>query len=189
MDANECGQTNARLQNLVKEIWAGFPASVTIVTAADRHGTPHGLTCTSICPVSTASPLLIAVLHHRSRTLAAIRDSQSFMVNFLRAGQGTISQRFASNDPTKFDGLRWSPVPAVHGAPLLVGRIRAYAGCHLASTYQMPDHTILVGRVVAGDADESPPLTKCHRTSHGSRSDGPSSGLSAVEKQGLGTDA
>src|SRR6266536_565576 len=64
------------------DIMGSFATGVSVLTSLDRAG-PHGMTCSAVCSVSAAPPLLLSCLRTPSSTLDAIRACGRFLVNVL----------------------------------------------------------------------------------------------------------
>jgi flavin reductase (DIM6/NTAB) family NADH-FMN oxidoreductase RutF len=129
------------------EIMASFPSGVAVVTTL-RDGEPRGLTTTGFSSVSAEPPLLLVCVDLTSRTLPAVLERGSFVVNFLRSGRDALARRFASKADDKFGAVPWRPSPA--GLPLLHDDAVAWAECSLEQEIGAGDHLILLGRVDAG---------------------------------------
>lgn len=124
------------------------PSPVSVVTALDEDGIPRGLTCSALCSLSMAPPLMLICVNHQNRSLDAIRHSDGYLVNLLKAGRTEMSENFASSLPGKFANLTWCPSPA-SGLPLLVDDALAYVDCGLQAEIPAGSHSILIGRVRA----------------------------------------
>jgi flavin reductase (DIM6/NTAB) family NADH-FMN oxidoreductase RutF len=85
-------------------IMGAFPTGVTVVTALDEHGEPRGLTSSATCNVSAELPLMLVYVDKRSNTQPALRHGGKFVVNFLNAGRGDLSNLFASKAADRFAG-------------------------------------------------------------------------------------
>ncbi len=129
------------------DLMSVWPTGVAVVTATDRAGRHHGMTCNSLCSVSVAPPSLLVSLHVTSGTAAAIRDGGLFAVNFLRAGRHDVSQAFASQDPDRFRNFIWDESPHVR-QPWLLDAAYALLECRLSSMVTVHDHLLLIGDVV-----------------------------------------
>ena len=146
-----------------REIAGAFPSGVTIVTTVDEHGTPRGLTSQAFIALSTEPPLMLVSLDRSSRTLAALRRSGWFVINFLKAGSEDLSTRFATKANDKFDGVRWTPSDA-SGGPVLDGAITAFAECRVVEAIEQGDHVMFVGSVEGGRVTGGAPLLYYRRT-------------------------
>lgn len=141
---------------MFRELLGSFPSGVTIVTCRDTAGTPVGLTATAIASVSLLPPQLLICVAEGKYTLEAIRRTGRFAVNILAGNQVDLSRRFATPHPDKFAGVEWVAGPRTN-VPLLAGAV-AHAECEVAQIVPAGDHAIVIGTVVAGDAEGGPPL-------------------------------
>ncbi|MER6331213.1 flavin reductase family protein [Streptomyces sp. NPDC014983] len=139
-----------------REIFRAFPTGLTVVTCVDENAVPHGMTCNAVSAVSLRPALLLVCLDERARTLGAIRGSGAFAVNFLAEGAEAIAELFAGKGDAKFAGLSWDMGPAM--SPILPEWTAAYAACRVVREIEAGDHSVLLGRVVAGAASGRPPL-------------------------------
>ncbi|MEW2618889.1 flavin reductase family protein [Streptomyces sp. NPDC048106] len=139
-----------------REIFRAFPTGLTVVTCVDENAVPHGMTCNAVSAVSLRPALLLVCLDERARTLGAVRRSGAFAVNFLAEGAEAVAELFAGKSDTKFAGLSWETGPAA--SPILSEWTAAYAVCRVVREIQAGDHSVLLGRVVAGAASGRPPL-------------------------------
>lgn len=131
-------------------IMSAFPSGVAIVTTVDAADRPKGLTCTSTCSLSAEPPLLLVCIDRRSSSLDALRHTRRFVVNYLLAGRGELSNRFASRDLDRWTGVAWRPT--LHGLPWLHADSLAYAECTLVQEMDGGDHVVVIGRVDGGQA-------------------------------------
>ncbi len=141
-----------------------FPTGVTIVTTLDEDGNPRGLTCNAFSSVSVDPPMLLVCLDRRSTTLESVHQTGRFVVNFLAAERGPISDRFAGKHPDKYWDIRWQR--AGNGMPILVDDAIAYAACTVVHTMSAGDHDIIVGAVeeVQPPAANNEPLVYFRKT-------------------------
>ncbi|MCA9761680.1 MAG: flavin reductase family protein, partial [Gemmatimonadetes bacterium] len=82
---------------------------------------------------------------------AALVAAPRWTVNILEANQEALSRRFAATGSDRFDGVGWRRGPE---DALLLDGVLAHLVCTRHDTVEAGDHTILIGRVVAGDAAE-----------------------------------
>ena len=132
-----------------------FATGITIVTACDAAGAPHGLTVNSFTSVSLDPPLILFCLGKSSTSLQAIMAANAFAINILETEQEVLSSRFASRLGHRFDGVDWSP--GLTGSPLLAGAL-ATLDCRKHQTIEAGDHYILIGEVAAASFHEGQPL-------------------------------
>ncbi|MGH7068759.1 MAG: flavin reductase family protein [Acetobacteraceae bacterium] len=137
------------------EIMGSFPTGVAIITGRDEHGAAVGLTANSVTSVSKSPPLVLVCIGEQAYTLKAIRQSQSFAVNFLEAGQEEVARRFAYPTRGKFAGIE--SYTGILGVPILQASL-AYAECRVSDIIAGGDHALVVGAVVNGACSRSPPL-------------------------------
>lgn len=134
------------------------------MTTVDEHGAPRGLTSQTFLGLSTEPPLALVSLDRASRTLAAIRRSRVFVVNFLKVGSEDLSTRFATKTEDKFDGVHWETSLVATGAPVLIDAITAFAECRVTEIIEQGDHVMCVGSVEGGRVIGGAPLLYYRRT-------------------------
>jgi flavin reductase (DIM6/NTAB) family NADH-FMN oxidoreductase RutF len=134
------------------EIMASFPSGVAIVTTVGDDGVPRGLTTTAVSSVSAHPPTLMVCVDLGARTLAALRASRRFVVNFMLAGRSDLCLQFASKAEDKFEGVAWQRSPG--GLPVLLDDVIAWAECTTVHDLEVGDHVMLVAQVEAGGVQE-----------------------------------
>ena len=149
---------------LFRAVLGSFPTGVTIVTTVGSDGAPRGLTCNAICSVSADPPLLLFCIGKKAGSATAFLETKAFVVNFLAAGRGDLSTRFASPTDDKFAGIQWQPSTLAGGSPILTDDCVAHAECTLSQVVDAGDHYVLIGLVVAGAANGGNPLMYLRRT-------------------------
>jgi len=133
-------------------IMSAFPTGIAIVTTLDEGGRPRGLTTNAICAVSADPPMLLVCVDKTSRTLAALRHANRFVVNFMSDGRADLCALFASKAEDKFADVRWEP--GLGGVPCLTEDALAYAECLTEQELEAGDHLILIGLVESGTAPD-----------------------------------
>ncbi len=135
----------------------GFWATgVSVITAQAADG-PAGVTANALTSLSLEPPLALVCFDLSSRTLHAVRESESFCINMLSSEQEDVSRTFATK---KTHGDKFAEVDhrLEHGVPVIDGCL-AWLACSLESEFQSGDHTIATGRVLGGGTnDEATPL-------------------------------
>jgi flavin reductase (DIM6/NTAB) family NADH-FMN oxidoreductase RutF len=140
-----------------KQVMGSFAAGVTVVTSVDGEGNPSGMTATAFSSVSMDPPLCLVCIDKRAGSHAVIAESRRFAVNFLRADQEELSNRFASRRDDKFDGIGQRSGEQ-GGCPLLADAL-ATMECSLVEIFAGGDHDIFVGRLESCSVDsEAKPL-------------------------------
>lgn len=132
-----------------RSVMGHFPTGVTAVTAVDE-GTPVGMTVGSFTSVSLEPPLVAFLPGRHSRTWARIRHAGNFCVNVLTCEQVDLCSAFATNQADKFGAISWHP--GLSGSPVLDGAL-AWIDCAIDAVHPAGDHDIVVGRVLALEAD------------------------------------
>jgi flavin reductase (DIM6/NTAB) family NADH-FMN oxidoreductase RutF len=133
-----------------RTVIGNFATGVTIVTCQSSEG-PAGLTTNAVTSLSLDPMLMLVCFARGSRTLDAVRQSGSFAVNILRAGQEELARVFASKrvHAEKFEGVMHR---VQHGVPV-IDDVLAWIACDLRDVHDGGDHVIAVGTVIDMDAD------------------------------------
>ena len=134
---------------------ARFATGITVATALDRDGAPHGMTVNSFASVSLDPPLVLISVDHSSVMLDLFRDSGRYGISVLSHSQRDLSQRFAERGQDRFNGTPW--VPGQTGVPLLPDAL-AHFECEIRNIVNAGDHAILIAEVVALNAQEGTPV-------------------------------
>lgn len=139
-----------------RHICGRFATGITIVTTTDAAEQPVGMTANSFASVSLDPPLVSVAIDHAASAHAALEGAARWTINILEAGQEALSRRFAAVEPDRFAGVGWQF--AQDGALRLDG-VLAHLVCQRYHSVVAGDHTILIGRVIGGDAaDHGRPL-------------------------------
>jgi flavin reductase (DIM6/NTAB) family NADH-FMN oxidoreductase RutF len=140
---------------LYRRTCAKFATGITVVTVADEHGRPHGVTVNSFSSVSLQPPLVLVSIDLKNSLLGHFISCTSFAINVLAEDQEPLSHRFASANENRFEGVSWSK--AKSGSPLLDGAI-AHLECSVARRFEVGDHTLLIGEVLRAGFHGGKPL-------------------------------
>jgi flavin reductase (DIM6/NTAB) family NADH-FMN oxidoreductase RutF len=138
-----------------RQLLGRFATGVTVVTALDAAGRPHGMTANSLSSVSLHPPLLLLAIEKIAVMHPVILAAPHFVVNILADSQETQARRFARKEDDRFDGIGYAPSAA--GVPVLDG-VLAHIECERVALHEAGDHTIVVGRVTGGAVREGRPL-------------------------------
>jgi 3-hydroxy-9,10-secoandrosta-1,3,5(10)-triene-9,17-dione monooxygenase reductase component len=120
-----------------------FCTGVVIATGC-VNGRPAGFAAQSFSSVSLDPPLVSLCPARTSTSWPRLRESGSFCINILAAGQKAVCDVFAQSGIDKFAALPWHP--GVTGSPVLDG-VLAYVDCDLEAEHDAGDHTVVLGRV------------------------------------------
>lgn len=137
-------------------LMASFASSVTVITNKSLDGVLRGLTASAFVSVSLEPRLCLVSVDNRSESVGAITESGKFVVNILSSEQEEISRRFASKVPDKFEGVAYRNGPSTD-CPILDG-VLAWIECHVYAVVPGGDHTLFVGEIQDGTANEGTPL-------------------------------
>jgi flavin reductase ActVB len=143
-----------------REAMAGLASGVAVVTARRTDGHPCGLVATSVSSFSAAPPSVLVSIAHSSRCHLALIESTQFGVHVLAADQEPVARVFAGKGDDKFAGVEWSwdgDVPRIGGA-------LSYLRCSRSALFEMYDHSLLVGDVLAGGLRTGEPLVYMDRS-------------------------
>lgn len=139
-----------------KRILGHWVTGVSVVTSRPAGEPPCGLTANAFCSLSLEPPLVLVCVEKAADTHDCIARAQAFCVNVLSSDDERIARIFAEGPHgTKFDGIAHHPEQT--GAPVLDAAL-AWVDCELRAAHDGGDHTIYVGRVMAGDAHEGAPI-------------------------------
>lgn len=138
-----------------RQLLGRFATGVTVVTALDGDGRPHGMTANSLSSISLQPPLVLVAVEKIAVMHDVLFHAPRWVINILSDRQETLSRRFARREDDRFDGLGYAPSSA--GVPLLDGAL-AHIECERWAIHDAGDHTIFIGRVTGGTAHDGRPL-------------------------------
>jgi flavin reductase (DIM6/NTAB) family NADH-FMN oxidoreductase RutF len=129
-----------------------FPAGVAVLTA-DADGDRLGLTIGSLVSLSLDPPLVGVSIGRDLAAHGVVRAARGFAVSILSAGDEHLARRFASGMPpiALWDGVAVRPGRV---APLLEDAL-GWIECAVVAAYEVGDHTLFVGEVVAAEPGAS----------------------------------
>lgn len=138
-----------------RKVMGQFATGVTVVTTRTPDGRPHGLTANAFMSVSLDPPLVLVSIDKKTDTHGYLREAGVFCVNILREDHRHVSERFASKDPQKFEGVSHSDKHT--GAPVLDDAL-AWIDCRVVNEFGGGDHTLYLGEVTALEHRGGKPL-------------------------------
>lgn len=138
-----------------RQLLGRFATGVTVLTVRGPEDEPAGMTASSLASVSLQPPLVSVCVDHQADLHDLIVAAPEFVVNILESGQEEVSRRFAGEVDDRFAGVGYHLGP--QGRVRLDGAL-AHIECERFATYPGGDHTIIVGRVIGGDARDGHPL-------------------------------
>lgn len=140
-----------------RDMMSCFPTGVSVVTAADPDGHPHGATCSALASVTLDPPTLLVCLGVGGRTLDAIALSGEFAVNLLHADARAVAQVFATSCRDRFATVPWRPLLRT-GLPHLHRHALAVGACSVTQLIVVGDHAVVLGRVTGVHRAPGSPL-------------------------------
>ncbi|HEX9961508.1 MAG TPA: flavin reductase family protein [Pyrinomonadaceae bacterium] len=132
-----------------------FASGVTVVTTIDNENRLHGITVSAFCSVSLEPPLILVCIDKEAGSHHAFQHSRAFVVNVLREDQQYLSDRFASQLPDKFDGVKYRA--GIEHLPVLED-VLVNLECRLVNAHDNGDHTIYIGEIVVAAVNDGNPL-------------------------------
>jgi flavin reductase (DIM6/NTAB) family NADH-FMN oxidoreductase RutF len=138
-----------------RQLLGRFATGVTVITVQGEGGRPQGMTASSLASVSLHPPLVSVCIDHSAELHDVIAAAPVFVVNILESAQETLSRRFADRHEDRFDGVGYHRSP--EGLVLLDGAL-AHIECERYAVHPGGDHSIVIGRVIGGTANEGHPL-------------------------------
>jgi flavin reductase (DIM6/NTAB) family NADH-FMN oxidoreductase RutF len=139
----------------LRDVLGLYATGVTVITTRGVSE-PYGMTANSFTGVSLDPPLVLVCAMSQTQGAAIISANGHFAVNVLTAEQEAISRFFASkNRPRGQDAFaEIAHRRLVTGAPIIDG-VAAYLDCSLVAEYEVGDHTIFIGEVLALGTESS----------------------------------
>lgn len=128
-----------------RDVLGHSPTSVAAVTALDASGAPIGMIVGTFTSVSLDPPLVGFLPDKSSTTFPRIRESRSFCVNILAAGQESVCRALSAKSDDRFAEVSWRPAPS--GAPI-IDDVVAWIDCVPESSVEAGDHYFFTGRVI-----------------------------------------
>ena len=116
---------------------------------------PQGMTASSLASVSLHPPLVSVCIDHGAVMHDVMVAAPVFVVNILGNEQEMLSRRFADRHEDRFEGVGYHRSP--EGLVLLDGAL-AHIECERFAVHAGGDHSIVLGRVIGGTANDGHPL-------------------------------
>ena len=126
-----------------------------MVTTKAADGSDQGMTVSAFCSLSLEPPLVLICIEKTASVHEALTRAPSFIVNVLSAKQEQLARRFAIVDIDRFEGVGFSR--SGDGIAVL-DDVLAVIECNRVSLLDGGDHTIVIGEVEAGRAENGTPL-------------------------------
>lgn len=147
-----------------RNVLGHFPTGVTVITAMGSAG-PVGLAVGSFSSVSLEPPMVMFCPGNQSSSWPGIQAAGVFCANVLADDQKNISAIFASKSQDKFADISWTT--KVTGSPVL-NAAQAWIDCEIVEAIEAGDHWIVLGRVLALEANTDKTPLLFYRGGYGS---------------------
>lgn len=130
-----------------RRVLGHFPTGVTVVTTDGEPGAgrPAGVTIGSFTSISLDPPLVGFYIGSGAGTRDAVELAGHFCVNILADDQQELSNRMASKDDDKFDGITYELSET--GSPILPD-VLGIIDCRIHQVVEAGDHDLIIGRVL-----------------------------------------
>jgi flavin reductase (DIM6/NTAB) family NADH-FMN oxidoreductase RutF len=142
-------------RDLFRAVLGRFASGITVITARDAQGTPHGMTVSAFSSLSLDPPLVLVCVGNDATMAPVMAAADSFAVNVLSDVQEALSRRFAGKVDDRFAGVGYREGEL--GDPVL-DDVLASLQCRVVARHPAGDHVIVVGRVEHGAARDAKPL-------------------------------
>ena len=129
-----------------------FATGVTVVGVAEGEG-EHGMTANAFMSGSAEPPLCLVSVNKRARTHALLMKAELYGVSVLAEPQVALAKHFSGKPGKDAD----FPFARLAGAPVLAGGC-AQIAARIEAKLDCGDHTLFVGRIMALEVFERPPL-------------------------------
>jgi len=142
-------------RDLFRAVLGRFASGITVVTAQDASGQPHGMTVSAFSSLSLDPPLVLVCVSTDATMAPVIEAATTFAVNVLADSQEAMSRRFAGKMNDRFAGVGYAK--GEHGDALLDDAL-ATIQCRIVARHPAGDHVIVVGQVEQASAHDGRPL-------------------------------
>jgi flavin reductase (DIM6/NTAB) family NADH-FMN oxidoreductase RutF len=135
-----------------------FATGVTVVTTA-VDGRLHGFTANAVTSVSLDPLLFLVCVGKGANAHRELERAESFGVSILAAEQVDVSNTFAKSEPPAHASLRGVRFKTGETGVPLIEDCLAWLECRVHQRVDAGDHTLVLGRVLAGSLGKAdPPL-------------------------------
>jgi flavin reductase (DIM6/NTAB) family NADH-FMN oxidoreductase RutF len=143
------------LADRVRAVHRSYATGVAVVTT-HAGGAPFGLAVNAFSSVSLDPPTVLVCVATSAQTHEHLYGGEHIGVNLLAHDQIDVAGVFAKSGGDKFASIAWSPA-AGSGVPVLDG-VAAWLELAIEQRLAAGTHTIFLGRVIAAEAFDRPPL-------------------------------
>lgn len=140
---------------LCADVMAAVPAGVAVMTLIDAAGGLHGMTISSLTPVSSEPPSVLMCVGGNASSRPFLVEGQRLCVNILAADQVAHSVGFAFGDDDPFEVFEWAP--AADGTPVLADTA-AHLLCEVERVVDHHEVAVVLVAVRGGSIDKDETL-------------------------------
>jgi flavin reductase (DIM6/NTAB) family NADH-FMN oxidoreductase RutF len=139
-----------------KRLMRQHPAAVTLIATGQA---PHrtGLTATAVMSMSLDPLSIVCAVNRATFTHDQILNNKIFSVNTLAQQHIALAQTFSGQTKVsgeeRFDAADWCQLKS--GAPVLKNALVSF-DCELLQAVEVGTHSLLIGKVVAGQLSADP---------------------------------
>ncbi|MCE9498964.1 MAG: flavin reductase family protein [Leptospira sp.] len=137
-----------------KNALSHFASGVTVITYSDS-GSFGGLTVSSFSSLSMEPPLILFSINMTSPGLEKIRNSGAFAVNILATDQENLSNRFSKPGTDRNQLIHENGFALRETGSPLLNNCLASLECRTENIFEGGDHSIVAGRVIFSDSNDS----------------------------------
>ena len=138
-----------------RSVMGRFASGITVVTARDGSGRPHGMTVSAFASLSLEPSLVLVCIDNEATMAPLISSITHIAINILSSTQEEISRRFSGPLDDRFAGIGYTE--GRNGCALL-DDVLASLECRVVERHPAGDHVILIGEVEDAHATDGLPL-------------------------------
>ncbi len=148
-------ELEARVAELCAEVMAAMPSGVAVMTLVDDAGGLHGMTISSLTPVSSEPPSVLMCVGGSASSRPFLIEGQRLCANILAADQAAHSMGFAFGDDDPFEVFEWSSDE--DGTPILANTA-AHLLCEVERVVDYHETAVVLAAVRGGSVDKDETL-------------------------------
>jgi len=133
--------------DICRDVMASVAAGIAVVTLIDDDGGYHGMTISSLTPVSVDPPSVLMCIGGSASSLPYLVKGRRFCVSILAADQAPQSMGFAFGADDPFTTFPWHP--AADGTPIL-DETAAHILCEVERVTEHNGTAVVLAAVVDG---------------------------------------
>ncbi len=147
--------------DLCQEVMSGMTFGIAVMTLVDTDGQPHGMTISSLAPLSADPPTVLMRIGQAASSRPFLVPGRRLCANVLAADQVPQSMGFAFGSEDPFEAFDWEPT--ADGTPVLVGTA-AHLLCEVERVVDHHDVSVVFASVIGGSLDKDESLIYRRKT-------------------------